>query len=428
METPIHRVFLTARSCYIVQTETNQIAAYLNANGYELVDSAEKADAIIITTCAVTETAAEATVQGILDCIRGRRDDAPVYVVGCYSRIEPERMEEISKLGNVIPLPEVKDIEKEFLGTHPWATVEYNNFWSHPFAVQRMNYAYKASLQFKIVKKGLSVVDTICKTETCFHFFLIASHLYNPEIQRVIWPILVSKGCTHACSYCAVRKGRGKYTSKPIPSVLREVRLGIDRGYKRILLIGDELGPYGVDLKGEMNLSGLLDYFRSEDLAIKVGLWYLDAFEMTEVLESLKVLAGAGKIFFLGITIQHGSSRILELMNRHYSLDDTMKGIEELRKYSTITIATQFMVGFPTETDEDFQETLRLVQTGYFDIVEVFEYSPRPGTKAAKMIDDVPPEVKAERAKVLRRASRWNSTRLFMRHVRDEFRSVMRFW
>jgi tRNA A37 methylthiotransferase MiaB len=418
----LYNVFLTSTGCYIVQTETNHVAAYLESNGYNLVDRLEDADSIIVTTCAVTESASESTHKKIQECVKKRNDNVPIYVLGCYSRIEKKTAKNLSEYDNIISIPEIKDIENLFLGSNQWNSTTYNNFFSYPFRDRQQQLVEDAlSTKWKFLKTCFSFIDSVSKKETLFHFLFANGHLYNPYVQRALWPVICSKGCTHACTYCAVRIGRGKYTSKPLPSILSEIRTGIKKGHKRILLIGDELGPYGVDLKDGTSLAKLLNSLLSDEYPASIGLWYLDAFELLEVLPALIQLADAGKIFFLGITIQHGSERILKLMNRKYSITDIMAAIRALRKYAEIIIATQFMVGFPTETEKDFLESYALVETGCFDKVEVFQYSPRPGTKAAKMLDDVPPGLKSDRATRLGKLAAKKSKRLFLKRFMMQF-------
>ncbi len=217
-----------------------------------------------------------------------------------------------------------------------------------------------------------------------------------------------------------MRKGRGRYTSKPSELVIQEVKRGISNGYRKILLIGDELGTYGIDLRDGTSLSTLLEKFLSDEYPARVGVWYLDAFRLKEVSHVLNELAKKNKIFFLGITLQHGSKRILDLMNRHYSIEEIMDVVEKLSKYRNIIIATQFMVGFPTETEQDFLETKELVEKGCFDNVEVYCYSPRPGTRAAEMEDDVPLSIKEERAMILRDVAGRKSRRRFLNYILNE--------
>jgi len=415
-------VYLTSKACYIVQTETNHIAAYLTWNGHKLVGNIHEADAIIITTCAVTGSAAQTTYEGIFESINKRQKNAPVYVVGCYPRIEKERMHELSSHENIFSVPEYKDLETIFPGSNSWESISYSDFFAYPFGDERLEVKKKeASLIKKVVLPIFSGIDSLLKTDILFYFHF-RRHLYNPEIQRRIWPVIISKGCIHACTYCAVRKGRGKHTSKPLSLVKEEIKTGINKGYKKFLLIGDEVGTYGVDLKDGTSLSSLLEALNSDDFPISIGFWYLDCFNFMEAVPQIEELCEKGKIFFLGITLQSGSYRILGLMNRHYSLEDTMDAIQKFRKNTNIVIATQIMVGFPTETEEDFKRSFDLIDKGYFDLVEVYEYSPRPGTRAAKMEDDVPSDVKAKRATILRKIAAKKSRKLFMKKILHELR------
>lgn len=155
--------------------------------------------------------------------------------------------------------------------------------------------------------------------------------------------------------------------------MLNEIQIGVEKGYDLILLIGDELGPYGVDLNDGTTLSTLLDSLAAERISASIGLWYLDAFELMAAVPSLLRLAELGKVFFLGITIQHGSERILDLMNRHYSISETMEAVRKFRKYPGMIIATQIMVGFPSEAEEDFLKNIPIIESGCFDKVEVFQ-------------------------------------------------------
>ena len=417
------KVYVTSKACYIVQTETNHIAAYLESNGYELVDAHKDADAIIITTCAVTGMTSEANYQAILECINNRNDGVPVYIVGCYTRIEPQRVKELESYGNVFPVEEIRDVEREFLGTNSWDSIVYNNFFAHPFAAQKMEELdSRVPLKHKLVQPLFSAIDAVTRKETMFYYKFNVDHLYSPTIQRRIWPVVASKGCTHACAYCAVRIGRGKYRSKPLDSVLNEIKTGIARGYRRVLLIGDELGPYGVDFDDETSLARLLEALISDEYPVSLGLWYIDCFHLMEAVPALMELCRKGKVFFLGITVQSGSPRILQLMNRKYSLEDSMEAIKNFRKFPDVIIATQIMVGFPGETDEDFRQSCSVVEKGYFDLVEVFEYSPRPFTRAAKMVDDVPAQTKSQRAATLRKLAVKKGRTLFLKHLMRELR------
>ena len=415
------KIYVASVACYIVQTETNHIASYFRNNGYQLVDSCEKADAIILTTCAVTQEASDYSLKVINDYLEKRKPEASLYIVGCYNRIEKDRILELKGIKNVFSVPEYRDLERIFPSETSFSSTVYNDFFGHPFAEQKLKEGAKCvSLRTRVLQGVLHTMDRVLKSDIRFRYLLRNGHLYNPIVQRSIWPVIVSKGCVYRCSYCAVRIGRGDYVSKPMDVVLDEIKAGMGKKYKKILLIADEIGTYGIDLKNGTSLARLLERLDSVEFPAMFGMWYLDAFRLKQAMPVLERLNSKNKIFFLGITIQHGSQGILKLMNRRYSLEYTMEAIKTLRENPSLIIATQIMVGFPSETDADFEKSLAIVKTGYFDDVEVYCYSPRPGTKAAEMTDDVPDKVKEERANQLRNIASVLGKRLLSQSIKHD--------
>ncbi|GAB4345950.1 MAG: tRNA (N6-isopentenyl adenosine(37)-C2)-methylthiotransferase MiaB [Candidatus Abyssubacteria bacterium] len=416
------KVYLKSVACFIVQTETNQIAAYLEGNGYQLVDTVEKADAIILTTCAVTQHSSDHTYNAILDCLARRKNNSPLYIVGCYSRIEIQKSNELhDKHENIFFVPEFVELEDIFIGNNTWEDSTYNDFFSYPYCQQKISDATKSeNTKFGKRLKALSLIGSVLGKDLLFYYLLRQNHLYSIYVQMKVWPVLAAKGCTHACTYCAVRIGRGKFRSKPVASVITEMKTGASKGYDKCLLIGDELGPYGVDFKDGTTLATLLESIIAEDIPVKIGLWYVDCFKIKEIVPALETLAEKDRLFLLGIPFQSGSRRILDLMNRRYSLEDALETVGKLRKYPGVIIASQFMVGFPTETEEDFRASVELVEKGYFDKVEVYSFSPRPGTRAAKMENDVPDSVKEERNRTLSEIAARKGRKLLVKHLLHE--------
>jgi tRNA A37 methylthiotransferase MiaB len=418
----IKKIYVASAACYIVQTETNHIASYFRNNGYELVDACEKADAIILTTCAVTQHSSDYSLKVINEFIEKRKPEASLYIVGCYNRIEKDKVEELKGIKNVFSVPEYRDLENIFSSEYNFSSTIYNDFFAHPFAEQKLKQEAKyAPMKMEVVQKIFHSIDKVLNSDIQFKYLFRNGHLYNPIIQRSTWPVIISKGCVYKCSYCAVRIGRGDYVSKPMDLVLNEIKAGITKKHNKILLIADEIGTYGIDLKNNTSLASLLERLDSNEYPAKFGMWYLDAFRLKQAMPVLERLNSKDKIFFLGITIQHGSERILKLMNRRYSLEYTVESIRKLRRNPSLIIATQIMVGFPSEKEEDFEKCLSLIKTGYFDNVEVYSYSPRPGTKAAEMEDDVPNEVKEERANMLRNVSSVLGRKLLSQSIKHEF-------
>jgi tRNA A37 methylthiotransferase MiaB len=420
----ISKIYVESVGCFMSQTETNHIAAYLSTNGYELVDAVDQAESIILTTCAVFAERADHTQNVILEHLSRRLDGTPIYVVGCFTRIEKQRMNELtSKHENVHAVEEVEKIQEIFAGNSSWDSVGYNDFFSHPYYEKMTETAGTGeNLKGKIIRNTLSLCDSVFKKNLLDYYMHrhIPYNLFFMNEETRLWTIIASKGCTHNCSFCAVRMARGKYRSKPISSIVAEIKAGVEKGYRRVILMGDELGSYGVDFKDGSSMSSLIETIVAEDLPVQVGLWYFDCFKLAEAVPALEVLAEREQLFFMGIPIQSGSKRILKLMNRRYSLDESLEIIGRLRRYPKLIMATIFMVGFPTETEEDFLETVKVAETGYFDNAAVYCFSVRPGTRAAEMEDDVPGSVKLERRKKLEEiVGRWGRKRL-LNYIRSE--------
>ena len=399
------KVYLESLGCLIAQTETKHIAAYLEGNGHQFADKVEDAGAIILTTCAFIEERADRTHNTVLDYVARRTDKAPIYIVGCFTRIELEKMAKIlSNHENVFAIEEAENIKEVFEGDNSWGSVEYNSFESHPYYVEMMKEAASSeSWKGKMTMRAFSLVDFLLKKEISKYYAhrQIPYNLFYLNEKAPVWPVVASKGCTHNCSYCAVRIARGKFRSKPINSILEEIRTGVEKGYDRVILIGEGLGSYGVDIKDATSLSSLIESIDSQDLPVQIGFWYVDCFMLPQAVPALERLAEKGRLFFMSTALQSGSKRIGGLMNRDYSLDKSLEIIARFRKYPKLIIATGFMVGFPTETEEDFLASVALAEKGYFDNATVYRYSPRPGTIAAKMEDTVPESVKQYRQKTL---------------------------
>jgi len=421
----LSKVFLESVGCFVSQTETNHIAAYLSSNGYQLVDSIDKAEAIILTTCAFIEERANRTHNVILDYLARRNDNTPIYIVGCFTRIEVDKISELlNKYENVFAVEEVEKLQGIFEGDKSWDSAGYNDFFSHPYHAKMAEAAGgRGGWKGRTIKKTFSFLDSVFEKNLLSYYMHrhIPYNLFEMGEGTELWTIFASKGCTHNCAFCAVRIARGKYRSKPISSIVDEIKAGIEKGYRRTMLMGEELGSYGVDLKNGNPLATLLETIIAEDLPIEVGLWYIDCFKLPEAVPALEALAEKGRLFFIGTPFQSGSKRILELMNRRYSLEESIEIIAKLRRHPNLIIASIFMVGFPTETEEDFLASVTLAEKGYFDNAAVYCYSPRPGTAAAKMEDDVPESVKVERQKKLQEIIWRNGRKRLLKYAAHQF-------
>ena len=214
--------------------------------------------------------------------------------------------------------------------------------------------------------------------------------------------VTVSKGCNSFCSYCIVPYLRGKEESRSLKSILKEVKLLIEEGYKEITLIGQNVNTYGKDLKdGKYDFSDLLKAIEAIPGKFWVRFYTSHPKDIPEKL--MDTVAGAKKICpHFHLPIQSGSDRILKLMNRHYTRSDYLEIVRKLReRVNDVALSTDIIVGFPGETEADFKETMDLYAAANYDAAYTYKYSPRQGTKSFELEDDVSSQKKGERLKAL---------------------------
>lgn len=355
------KVAIVTFGCKINQYESEYMAERLERAGHLVVPPQFKADVYVINSCAVTKTA-ERKVQNRIRRIKRDNPSAKVVVVGCYPQLKPQDPTEYGadlSLGN----KEKKEIEKyiDFLGF--------------------------------FVKKAYWLDDSVSE--------VVESGYSNMKRAYV----KVEDGCDRSCTYCAIRFARGsKIRSKPVELVKEEVKNLVERGYLEIVVTGINLGRYGVDtgeklydlIKALNDLEGdfriRLSSMNPEDVDEKV-------YEMFRDFDRL--------VNHLHLSVQNGSNRILKRMGRGYTVEDYLKVVENLRKIDPIfSITTDIIVGFPGETEIDFNQTVKLVEEVLFSKVHIFRFSPREGTLAAKMSGRVPGDLKKRRANDLESVSK----------------------
>jgi MiaB/RimO family radical SAM methylthiotransferase len=227
---------------------------------------------------------------------------------------------------------------------------------------------------------------------------LFASTTYKLEIAR---------GCLGNCTFCAIKLGSEKFHSFPADQILSSFKSGLRNGYKSFALVAGDIGCYGVDIK--TNLPNLLEKLFAVDGDYKIILWDLSFRWFAEYCpDYLSVLkANSQKISKIVVPIESGSDKILERMNRGYKIEKVKECLLDfLRTIPDINLETQIIVGFPGETDEDFQKTMELVKEISFSKVAVFKYEDRPNTKASDMPDKVPKNIINKRATILSKEPR----------------------
>jgi tRNA A37 methylthiotransferase MiaB len=217
--------------------------------------------------------------------------------------------------------------------------------------------------------------------------------------------IRVAEGCTGNCTYCSERPAWGRIKSRPMEQVIEEFRWGLQKGYNRFFLVAPDLGSYGIDIG--CNVVDLLKKMVKIDERknYQIILNQMNPVDLNRMLPEMEEVLASGKIEALGCQVESGSDRVLELMGRKYTAKDWRESMLRInRKFPFVRLSTHIMIGFPTETDQDFEATLKLLDFPLFiDWVGFFIFSPRPSVYASLLPEQVPKKVKEQRFKRLYR-------------------------
>ena len=349
--------------CKVNQYETNGMIQAFLQNGYEIVDFTEKSDIYIINTCTVTSISDKKSRQ-MIRRTKQLNPDAIVVAVGCYAQVAKDKLEEIKDIDLILGISEkteiIKYVEEELKERNP------------------KTYISDVMHQKQFVDFG-SVNYT--------------------DKNRVA--IKVQDGCNQFCTYCIIPYARGRIRSRKIENVRKEVEDLAKKGIKEIVITGIHVASYGKDLEENIGLIDLLEEINKINGIERIRLSSLEPTLITqEFLERLSKLEKICDYFHL--SLQSGCNATLKRMNRHYATEDFKKATELLRKtYPNVALTTDIIVGFPGETDEEFNITYNFLKEINFYKMHIFKYSPRHGTKAEKMPNQIDGNIKEERSKKL---------------------------
>ena len=331
--------------------------------GYEAVDFEEKADIYIINTCTVTNISDKKSRQ-IIRRAKHTNKNAIVAAVGCYAQVAKDKLEDIPEIDLVLGTSEKNNIVKYV-----------EDFFSSEEAVEEVS-------------------DVMHQSE----FLDFGSVTYTEKTRAVI---KIQDGCDRFCSYCIIPYARGRVRSRKIESIVKEVEQITQEGIKEIVITGIHIASYGKDFKDGTSLIDLLEAINQVSDLKRIRLSSIEPTIITE--EFMERLIKIDKLCpHFHLSLQSGCTETLERMNRRYTAEEFEKCTELLRKnYPDCALTTDIIVGFPGETEEEFKQTYKFLSKIKFYQMHVFKYSPREGTKAAVMPNQISPEKKEERSRML---------------------------
>jgi ribosomal protein S12 methylthiotransferase len=353
----VSKVGFVSLGCPKALVDSERILTQLRVDGYDIVNSYNDADVVVVNTCGFIESARDESLETIGEAIN---ENGKVIVTGCLG-VHEDQIREAHP--SVLSVTGPQQYEQVVTAVHKHAPKAAHNPYTDLMPVQGIKLTPRHYAYLKI-----------------------------------------SEGCNHKCSFCIIPSMRGRLVSRAIGDVMREAEALAMAGVKELLVISQDTSAYGSDIKyqsgdwrGQTYDSNIMDLCRAlGELGIWVRLHYVYPYPHVD---KIIPLMNEGKVLpYLDVPFQHGSSRILKLMKRPAAAENTLQRINAWRDIcSDITIRSTFIVGFPGESKEDFDELLGFLSEAQLDRVGCFKYSAVDGAKANELPDAVPEEVKEER-------------------------------
>ncbi len=358
------RVHLVTLGCQMNADDSDRMLALLAHDGWEPVDSSDEADLVLVNTCSV-RAKPEHKLRSLLGSLRGSRPGRLLAVAGCTAQVDGARI----------------------LREHPQVDLVFG-----PDAIPRIRTLVREAAHRRVL--DIRVDEP-------------SSHVFVPDLPpgaagRVAALVTIQKGCDHHCTYCIVPRTRGVETSRPSTEVLEEVRRLVDLGARDLTLIGQNVDAYGRKALGESDFADLLSRVHAIPGVLRLRFTTSHPRDLSDrVIQAFRDLPRLAS--HLHLPVQSGSDRVLRRMGRGYTREAYLQRVAALRAARPgLALTTDFITGFPGETDADFEDTLSLLEEVAFDGSFSFVFSRRPGTAAAHLHDREPVDAAVARARLAR--------------------------
>ncbi len=354
--------FLQSFGCQMNERDAESLSGMLGDLGYQPTDAQDKADIILLNTCCVRETA-ESKVFGLLGRLRKLKVAKPDLILGVCGC-----------------MPQQEDVAKRIRHSFPFVDLIFgtHNIHELPRMIYQIRENQEAVLEVWATEKGIAENVPVHRKD-----------------KLKAW-VTIMYGCNNFCTYCIVPYVRGRERSRTPEDIIREIEELVQEGYQEVTLLGQNVNSYGKDLEQNYRFADLLlELDKIEGLA-RIRFMTSHPRDFDDKL--IEVVAASKKVCeHYHLPAQAGSNRILKAMNRGYTRESYLELIAKIKKFvPNASITADLMVGFPGETEEDFQDTLDLVRQVRYDSAFTFVYNIRTGTPAATM-EQVPDEIKSER-------------------------------
>lgn len=382
--------YVRSFGCQLNVSDGEKIKGLLKKAGYDFTDDEHEADIIILNTCAVRESA-EDRVFGIIGSMKKLKEENPSLIIGISGCMTAQEhvAEKIKK-----SYPQVDFV----MGTS---------------AINSLPSLLLECLKGKKFSADISEYDD----------FSEQTEQVRESIFKASVPIMF--GCNNFCTYCIVPYVRGRERSRLPEDIINEVKNLVDSGYKEIMLLGQNVNSYGKDLKNGISFPELLRELNkiNGDFIIR----FMSSHPKDASHELIDAIFECNKVAnHLHLPVQSGSNTVLDRMNRRYTVEKYLETVEYIRKKSPdFSLTTDLIVGFPNETDDEFNSTLDLIKKVKYDNIYSFIYSRRTGTKASEIVDTISETVKGKRMRELLEVQREISTENYKRFIGRKMRVLV---
>ncbi len=376
------KVAFATLGCRVNQYESEAMAEKFIKSGYEVGAFEDVADVYVINTCTVTNMSDKKSRQ-MISRARRRNKEAIIAAVGCYAQIAPDKVSEIGDVDVV-------------LGTRNKGEIVY---WVN---------------RSREEKKLLVAVNDVLKDKT---FEDLRIEEYQDKTRAFL---KIQDGCNNFCSYCLIPFARGAVCSKDPKIVINEVKELARHGFKEIILSGIDISSYGAELEGDWSLLRILKEIDKIEGVNRIRIGSIGPeFFNEEVIKEIGELKKLCPHFHL--SLQSGCNETLKRMNRKYNIEQYKNIVELLREYvKNVSITTDIIVGFPGETEEEFASTYNFLSKIKLSKMHIFKFSPRTGTKAAALEEQVDGVIKEERSKALIKLNEENEKEFIQKFIGEK--------
>jgi threonylcarbamoyladenosine tRNA methylthiotransferase CDKAL1 len=377
------KVYITNVGCVENALAAASLTALFERNQWRPVKHAQDADLVLVNTCGMSDARELDSVKCINKLCGAIDDPTRVIVTGCLAEINPDAIFNQCRGTQVVSPKDQKSLEKIIDGFEVDGDVTADTLPAH-FMRRRLR-------NLNMVGSCLDLCDRMRLPYPPYW-----KRIFN-AFEKAEWHYVhISTGCIYRCSYCAIRFAKGRIRSRSPEQIVDQVRKGVLQGNRRIVLVGDDTGSYGQDLGSSLGelLCRLVDL--PGDFGIHVR--NLHPMGLLRQMEPIKRAVATGKIQALTVPIQTASDRLLRIMRRHHTVAGLMKALETLSGINpSLLLLTHILVGFPGESHSEFKSTLQLIKDFPFDGVAPDCFSPRKGTEAYAMPDQIPACVRSRR-------------------------------